>query len=236
MPGQPRRFPEGRDIGASAQFIMSGVALIAAVCALAVSLIALFASRGDTTETMAQPVPTATLSPTGFASPDASATETVGGETGDATIGSAPAVSGGPLPSANAEYTLKYQDVKVTLTKQGGCERRVDFDQPLVNAEGNQSDAVFYYCGSVPEFRFSSDQVAIVRSAQATPSECASAIQLSPSSTSVKLSQDLVLCTVTNGQGAVNEPDRAKMVRIVVNSVADDSTTILTLTSWELPR
>lgn len=69
-----------------------------------------------------------------------------------------------------------------------------------------------------------------------TPDECAQEIQLSPVDSEVEVSQDLVLCAVTNGLGAVNEPARTKMARIVVNSVTKDNAVNLTVTTWEIPR
>ena len=165
-------------------------------------------------------------------------------ETPDATIDASeptatdPDATEGPvntaLPNGNAQYTLSYEDIKLTLR---GDSRYIDLDEPVVNATTERMD-VTYSNRSIPgpELAFDSVNVAIAKSPDATPNECAQNIQLSPAETEVKLSQDLVLCAVTNGIGAVNEPQRAKMVRMVVNSISKDDSVLMTVTSWEIPR
>jgi hypothetical protein len=106
----------------------------------------------------------------------------------------------------------------------------------MVNADDNQSDVAYFSSSNPPVLEFNAANVAEAKSADVTPDECSQDIQLSPSDTSVKLSQDLVLCAVTNGIGAVNEPARAKMAKIVVNSVSKDDNLDLTITTWEIPR
>jgi hypothetical protein len=34
----------------------------------------------------------------------------------------------------------------------------------------------------------------------------------------------------------VNEPQRAKMARIIVNSISKDDVVLLSITTWEIPR
>lgn len=138
------------------------------------------------------------------------------------------------LPSTSASYTLIREDVQLRLVGQ----RYVDLDQPLVNATNTAYD-VEYDSGSAlsqPELSFESIDVAVGKSPTVTPNECAQAIQYSPIDDQVELSQDLVLCAVTNGIGAVNEPARTKMARIVVNSISKDNVANLTVTTWEIPR
>jgi hypothetical protein len=139
------------------------------------------------------------------------------------------------LPSPGASYSPYKQDVKVRLTGGGGS-RYVDLDEPLVNAASDASDLVFQTGFAQPKLVFSSDDVAVGKSAVVTPDECAQEIQLAPTNRSVDVSQDLVLCAVTNGLGAVNEPARSKMARIVINSVSKDDSVNLTITTWEIPH
>jgi len=47
--------------------------------------------------------------------------------------------------------------------------------------------------------------------------------------------QDLVVCAVTDGQGAANEPVRAKVTRIVVTGVGQEQKVALSVTAWEIP-
>lgn len=236
--GCRKRMHRASDRGAVNSVVISGVAMIAALCALALSGMAFLATR--TGESVAAPHPAAvTIQPsssTSAPSPIPSPTEEFDSATEESGAPSpSPYPTDGPLPSADAQYTLSFEDVKITLTPGESVSRRFDLDQPLVNPGSDQSDGYLYF-SEQPALQFESVQVSIAKTSNATPAECASAIQLSPSATRVKVSQDLVLCTVTNGRGAVNEPERLKMVRMIVDSVASDGTTILTLTAWELPH
>ncbi len=224
------------DRGAVNSLMVAGAAAIVAAVALGVSIVALFAVRSDES-VAAGPTPT----PSVVETPDPTVSRSI--EPTDSpsptedleASSSGPYDTDGPLPSVDAQYTTAYEDVKITLSKSSGSSYRgFDLDQPLVNPEPAAADGRLNF--SDVALQFDSDRVAIAKSPQVTPAECASAIQLSPSSTTVKVSEDLVLCTVTNGRGALNEPERLKMVRIIVNSVADDGATIVSLTAWELPR
>jgi len=44
-----------------------------------------------------------------------------------------------------------------------------------------------------------------------------------------------VVCAVTDGQGAANEPVRAKVTRIVVTGVGQEQKVALSVTAWEIP-
>jgi hypothetical protein len=48
-------------------------------------------------------------------------------------------------------------------------------------------------------------------------------------------SQDQVICAVTDGQGAPNQPARTKITRIVVSDVGQDQKVTLNVTAWEIP-
>ncbi|WP_285600535.1 hypothetical protein [Kineosporia sp. NBRC 101731] len=138
------------------------------------------------------------------------------------------------LPSPGASYAPVREDVQMRLVT--GDTRYVDLDQPLVNAESAAYDVAFSAGFAQPTLRFESADVAVGKSPTITPDECAQEIQLSPVDAEVEVSQDLVLCAVTNGLGAVNEPARTKMARIVINSVSKDNAVNLTVTTWEIPR
>jgi hypothetical protein len=227
----PRR---GRRLPVSGPTVLSSAATLISVVALVVAVAAFDREPESSTQAL-QPAGT-TSSPTATPAADPTTdgptpepTEELvdpGGEpTGDA-----------PLPSGGAPYTVFKEDVRITLAGGYNASRGVDLDQPLVNADSPQADVRFSTTIDAPKLRFDSVNVAEGRSKDVTPDECASDIQLSPTDEEVKLSQDLVICTVTNGIGAVNEPSRPKMARIVVNTVNDDGTTTLTITTWEIPR
>jgi hypothetical protein len=86
-----------------------------------------------------------------------------------------------------------------------------------------------------PSLNFASDKVATVVSPNATPEDCAENIQLNAASQELTPSQDQVICAVTDGQGAPNQPQRAKIARIVVSDVGQDQRVMLNVTAWEIP-
>jgi len=229
--------PRGRRRARLTPTALSGLAVLISVVALVVAVLA-YARGSDgpaaavlpaATATTAAPggTDTATTAPAPSAEP-AGGTEPAGGDELSGTDA--------PLPSGGAPYTVVKQDVRVTLAGGAGVQRAIDLDQPLVNADSTRTDVTFSTYHDPAQLEFGTDQVAQARSRDVTPDECASNIQLSPTDREVELSQDLVLCTVTNGVGAVNEPSRPKMARIVVNSIGPDNTATLTITSWEIPR
>jgi hypothetical protein len=217
---------------------------VATVISVIALVVALAAFTHDSTATAS-----ATSQPTGTATGAPEPAETAGptdGPTDGTTDGTAqdpaadttpadPLATDAPLPSGGAPYTVVKQDVRLTLTGST-AERYIDLDQPLVNAEDTRSDVRFSVDLRKPTLNFDSVKIAQASGPTVTPDECASDIQLSPTDQEVELSQDLVLCTVTNGIGAANEPSRLKMARIVVNSIKDDGGTSLTITTWEIPH
>jgi hypothetical protein len=152
-----------------------------------------------------------------------------------------PRASDAPLPTASANYTVAYEDRRLTLQPNGancsGNARTVDLDEPAINVSsgGDIEYQPTYRCEGAPSLQFVSDKVATVVSADATPEDCAQAIQLSPTSQEIAPSQDLVVCAVTDGQGAPNEPVRAKVTRIVVTGVGQEQKVALNVTAWEIP-
>jgi hypothetical protein len=150
--------------------------------------------------------------------------------------------SDAPLPTASANYTVSYEGKRLTLQPNAphcaGNDRVVDLDQPAINVTtgGDLQYSPSVNCDGQPSLRFASNKVATVVSADATPQDCASAIQLSPASQEIAASQDLVLCAVTDGEGAPNEPARAKIARIVVTGVGQEQKVALTVTAWEIPH
>ncbi|GAA3621951.1 hypothetical protein GCM10022223_43630 [Kineosporia mesophila] len=204
--------------------VLSGVSLVVAVLALE--------RTGSVSVQAASPEQTragaGTAAPTTAAPDPATPTSTEAEPTGT----DEPLVT--KLPSPGASYAPVREDVQMRLVT--GDTRYVDLDQPLVNAESAAYDLSFRAGFAQPTLRFKSADVAVGKSPTVTPDECAQEIQLSPVDAEVEVSQDLVLCAVTNGLGAVNEPARTKMARIVVNSVSKDNAVNLTVTTWEIPR
>jgi hypothetical protein len=149
--------------------------------------------------------------------------------------------SDAPLPTAATNYTVSYEDRRLTLQPNGedcgGAARIIDLDQPAINVPtgGDLEYQPTYRCEGAPALQFVSDKVATVVSSTATPQDCAQAIQLSPASQQIAPSQDLVICAVTDGQGAANEPIRGKITRIVITGVGQEQKVALNVTAWEIP-
>lgn len=147
------------------------------------------------------------------------------------------------LPAPTADYQLVYEEQALTLRPAGnGCgkarEREVDLDQPAVGATDDALDLHYRSsCNSkTPALKFANARLATAKNSAASPQECADAIRTAPIGTTVAPSQDLVLCAVTNGVGAPDEPNRAKIALVVINSVGTDQTVVLTVKTWEIPH
>ncbi|GAB6898098.1 hypothetical protein [Kineosporia succinea] len=204
--------------------IVSGVSLVVAVLA--------YGRAGTTVVAEPQRTPAAASTEGATAEPQATTVEVTPAQDVTASASEEPLVT--TLPSPGASYSLVREDVQMRLV--GGETRYVDLDQPLVNATNEAYDVSFRTGLAQPKLSFQLNDVALGKSPTVTPDECAQEIQLSPVDSEVEVSQDLVLCAVTNGLGAVNEPARTKMARIVVNSVTKDNAVNLTVTTWEIPR
>jgi hypothetical protein len=213
---------------------ISALALLVSMLSIVFSLYALkIANDQSTTSTTQQ-----------TAEPSASNVVPAESETAIETpSASVPSATGtdAPLPTASANYTVSYEDKRLTLQPNaedcGGHDRTVDLDQPVINVTsgGDLDYSPTYQCEGQPSLRFVSNKVATVVSRNATPQDCAQAIQLSPASQEIAASQDLVICTVTDGQGAPNEPARAKIARIVITGVGQEQKVALNVTAWQIP-
>jgi len=144
-----------------------------------------------------------------------------------------------PLPTAAANYTVSYQDKRLILQPNGeSCSggRKVDLDQPAINVMNGSDIQYTPGCGGEPvTLNFASDKLATVVSPTATPEDCAENIQLNAASQELAPSQEQVICAVTDGQGAPNQPARAKIARIVVSDVGQDQKVTVNVTAWEIP-
>jgi hypothetical protein len=126
----------------------------------------------------------------------------------------------------------------LVLRPNNNCgSREVDLDQPLINATTGQDVKFSPDCtGTNVALEFPTTQVAVVTSPTATAADCVRAMQLAPANQHLLLSQELVVCTLTDGQGAPGAPQRQKVVRMVVSSIDKDQTAQLSVTAWEVPH
>ena len=214
---------------------LSVLALLVSLMSFGLSILALVTAGNND---FATPIPQQSGETTSVPSTTSAESETI--ETppaGNIT----PRATDAPLPTASANYTVAYEDRRLTLQPNGancsGNARTVDLDEPAINVSsgGDIEYQPTYQCNGAPSLQFVSDKVATVVSADATPEDCAQAIQLSPASQEIAPSQDLVVCAVTDGQGAANEPVRAKVTRIVVTGVGQEQKVALNVTAWEIP-
>jgi hypothetical protein len=217
---------------------LSAFALLLSIAAMGLSLYALsVASSNDSaTATPQQSSQSTSAGNTSAGESDAAPTQTASEEQT-----SEEAATDAPLPTTSANYTVSYDDRRLSLQpseKNCGGQRTIDLDQPAINVStgGDFEYQPDYSCEGSPSLEFVSDKVAIVVSPEATPQDCAQAIQLSPASQQITPSQDLVICVVTDGQGAANEPQRAKMARIVVTGVGREQKVAMNVTAWEIPH
>jgi len=226
-PESPRHKPSRLSrVTLTLSIVMSGAALV-------LSSYALVVATGDEGATSPQSAATTVPSPSG---------------TTEATFDPTAAASPEPAPSAagdqplvippEGDYQLVYENKHLTLNPTTGCGYRyIDLDQPLVGAEEATIDLNYYYCPNAPAptLTFKDQRLASVASASPTPGECAQRIGAAPVETTVTPSQDLTLCSVTDGVGAANQPQRPKIVVLTVDAVSKTGVVNLTLSGWAVP-
>jgi hypothetical protein len=216
---------------------LSVIALVVSILSIGLSVLALIAAgSNDSATPVPQQTTEAASAPSTLPAESTARTETAFAPEENTS----PRASDAPLPTASANYTISYEDRRLTLLAGGrNCTgaRQIDLDQPAINV--SSGDDLQYVpisgCDGAPSLRFASDKVATVVSLTATPQDCAQQIQLSPASQEITPSQDQVICVVTDGQGDPNQPERAKIARIVVTGVGQEQKVALTVTAWEIP-
>lgn len=214
------------------------LALVVSVISLGVSATALLRSPSGTESPTSADVPTATaptVPPPGTVSP--AVTTTPAGSLLPSTRGTRTESPPGPT----ASYRPAYARQTLTLRPGDGCNksRLVDLDEPAVGVADNAADFRYRWScarGTPGSLDFTDARLAGVPGGDATPQDCATAIRTAPVNTRVTPNQDLALCTVTNATGAPDKPDRAKIALVVVNTVGADSSVVLTVKAWEIPR
>lgn len=145
-----------------------------------------------------------------------------------------------PGGSTTLNPTGRYEDsYPVTeLTLNPGSTRPIDLDAPVVGGfETERSDAVYLALSAGgTQLSFEDVRLGAVRTADATPQQCVTAINTSPIDTDVKLNRDLTLCTITDGVGPPDQPQRPKLVLLQVKDVGDNGRTTVTVKAWTIPR
>lgn len=217
---------------------LAPLALVVSVISLGVSVTALLHSPSGTqspTSANAATVTAPTVPPASTVSP--TVTAPTAGSLSPSTRGTLTESSPGPT----ASYRPAYARQTLTLRPGDGCNksRLVDLDEPAVGVADNAADFRYRWScarGTPGSLDFTDARLAGVRGSDATPQDCATAIRTAPVNTRVTPSQDLALCAVTNGTGTPGKPKRAKIALVVVNTVGADSSVVLTVRAWEIPR
>jgi hypothetical protein len=127
------------------------------------------------------------------------------------------------------DYTAAYEDEELRIP----TGVRVDLDEPRVNATIGVDFAYLEYQGAAFD-RYNA--AAEVRSSNATPQDCASAIQTSPLTTPIAASDGLVLCIQTSADEASQQGVSQKMARISIKSIDKQDTVTVLVTAWNVPK
>jgi hypothetical protein len=135
-----------------------------------------------------------------------------------------PTDTGGVNPQAN--YTLSYEDKELHIPRNV----QVDLDEPRVNAQ-NSGDFHYNYSG----FFQTSSAAAVARSSNATPQDCAGAIQTSPLTQPIAPSEQLVLCIQTSSDDASEQGVSQKLARISIKSINKEEVVTALVTAWNVP-
>jgi hypothetical protein len=217
--------------------LLSLVAVAISGLALVLSSVALVVASRDrevSTAQAAAPGGSASeLSDSATASPTAS--DTLGDSTEDPSPSDEETFSLPPV----GDYQLVYERKQITLNPTSNCdERSVDLDQPLVMGDFDEGDVTYSSCAGAPSptLTFADPRVATVPPGKVSPGDCAQRIGSAPTDTEVIPSQELTICAVTDGVGAPNQPRRAKIVVMVIDTVAINGTVNATVSAWEIPR
>jgi hypothetical protein len=136
----------------------------------------------------------------------------------------APADTGGVNPQAN--YTLFYEDKELHIPQSV----QVDLDEPRVNVRNGGDFQYSPYGGFT-----TSNAAAVTRSPNATPQDCADAIQTSPLTKPIAPSESLVLCIQTSAEDASDEGVSQKLARISIKSVNKEDVVTALVTAWNVP-
>jgi hypothetical protein len=212
----------------------SVIALVLSTLALAVAVLALYKSGGESTPAV-QEAPTSHSVPT---SQD-TATPTLAGPEPNASD-AGPTVPGatGTIDPTGA-YTRAYQDERLRAESPGCVDNGnfqvgIDFDLPQV--AGGGVDVV--YSGCNPGTIQSDLQRAEVSSPEATPEECLDKIRTQPASAPIPAAKDLTVCFRTDKNQAQEEATTQKIVFMTVTGVSSaNNRGILnvTLNAWNVP-
>jgi hypothetical protein len=198
---------------------MSLIALIVSIVALGVAV----TRDGDTADPPATASPQPGNSATELPVPaDDPTSETTGG------TGQPP----GPTPEdtgvvdPQAEFTLAYERRQQRIP----TSISVDLDEPRVKPAAGGD----VYYGSSKYFDPDSD-AAVVKSANASPQDCAAAIQNEPLTNNIAAAEGLTLCIQTDAGVASSEGITQKMVRLTVKSIDRQDVATVQLTAWNVP-
>ena len=171
--------------------------------------------------------------------PTAAAPTAEVGPTTDPDPADSPAteVSNAPL-NPQSVFQLFYE--KRTLNVQvTGCDtRKVDLDEPRLDAEGAADISLDACTGGIAKMEFADGVVAAVGESAMTPNECAEQIQFSaiPSTKEYAMRKGDAYCIQTSLAAANSRGDSQRMVVVTVTGVNADNLVTLQATAYIVPE
>ncbi|MEU8608787.1 hypothetical protein AB0C29_12390, partial [Actinoplanes sp. NPDC048791] len=167
----------------------------------------------------------------------------------DPTAGTEPTTDPGPADPPAAETSnapLNPQSVfklfyeKRTLNVQvTGCDtRKIDLDEPRLDAEGAADISLDACTGGIAKMEFSDGVVAAVGESAMTPNACAEQIQFSaiPSTKEYAMRKGDAYCIQTSLAAANSRGDSQRMVVVTVTGVSADNLVTLQATAYIVPQ
>jgi hypothetical protein len=139
-------------------------------------------------------------------------------------------VASNPVPkdtgdvNPQPDYTLSYEDKELHIPQNVD----VDLDEPRVNVE-NGGDFRYDYTG------LSTNNAAAIARSDATPEDCANAIQTSPLTKPIAPSESTVLCIQTSADDASEQGVSQKLARISIKSVNKEDVVTALVSAWNVP-
>jgi hypothetical protein len=140
----------------------------------------------------------------------------------------------------NPQSVFKLFYEKRTLNVQvTGCDtRKVDLDEPRLDAEGAADISLDACTGGIAKMEFSDGVVAAVGESAMTPNACAEQIQFSaiPSTKEYAMRKGDAYCIQTSLAAANSRGDSQRMVVVTVTGVSADNLVTLQATAYVVPQ
>jgi hypothetical protein len=236
--GPPAARP-GRGVARLAMLV-AAVAVLLSLGSLGVAAWAL--SKADNAEETVAALPSAPSVPQDVTATEPAADPTTDTEptTGPDPVEPPAGESNAPVNPLNPQSVFKLFYEKRTLNVQAtGCDtRKVDLDEPRLDAEGAADISLDACTGGIAKMEFSDGVVAAVGESAMTPNACAEQIQFSaiPSTKEYAMRKGDAYCIQTSLAAANSRGDSQRMVIVTVTGVSADNLVTLQATAYIVPQ